>query len=178
MTYLITCSGSKITPEIYHPSTLEALSFNAQLNVARTNMINLYQNQTNHILDWNKTLPAWQLYSGNRAKLYPKVLPANWMNPETDVRILSALFGWIKHTDLILHYNLEMVENLAGIAVNTRWRNLGIMQNFYSPNDIDLLSINYRKAINANGNIIAIQPNIAWRDKYGNHKGEWLNNQL
>lgn len=183
MSYLITCSGSKVEPIVINPSTLNNLSF-PTLNPIRTILVNEYQNQKLTILDWDRCLPAWQLYSGPGARLYPRVTNANWTNPNTDVKILSALFGWIKHTDLIPFYDLKMDEQLIInnnlISVNRYWLfNANLNQNiFIEPNDIDLLSIVYRKALNNAGNPVAIVPNVIWNDNYGVHKGSWLNEQL
>jgi cytoplasmic iron level regulating protein YaaA (DUF328/UPF0246 family) len=110
MSYLITCSGSKVEPNEINPSTLKNLSF-SQLNLTREKLVNEYQKQKGN-LDWNKCLPAWQLYSGKRAKLYPKVDVNNWLKPDADIKILSALFGWINHTDLIPWYNLAMTDKI------------------------------------------------------------------
>jgi len=41
-----------------------------------------------------------------------------------------------------------------------------------------LLFSKYRKAFNQKSEYIAQNPSINWRDKYGSHKGEWLNEQL
>jgi cytoplasmic iron level regulating protein YaaA (DUF328/UPF0246 family) len=57
-------------------------------------------------------LPAWQLYSGVGARLYPRINNVNWTNTKTDVKILSALFGLIKHTDLIPYYDLAMTDKI------------------------------------------------------------------
>jgi hypothetical protein len=43
---------------------------------------------------------------------------------------------------------------------------------------VDLLFSKYRKAFNKNGDNIGEIPNVTWRDQYGSHKGEWLNEQL
>ena len=175
MAYLITCSGSKQKPTIINPSSIENLSFNEELLEVRKQMIQI----SNISLDWNRTLPAWQLYKGKRSKLYPKVSDYNWVNPKSDIRILSALFGWINHTDLIPYYDLAMTDKINGCFVWKMWSNFNLLNNnIDTDNNVDLLSISYRKAINNNGNFVAQVPNINWRDKYGCHKGEWLNEQL
>ena len=173
MAYLITCSGSKQNPTIINPSHLQDLSFNNELLEARQEMIHLY----NQNLDWNRCLPAWQLYTGNRSKLYPQVSEDNWLKPNADIMILSALLGWIKHTDLITNYNLRMDEKIDGIFVWRRWRNFNLLQQSVGETDIDLLSGNYRKAINYNGNNIPQLPDEHFTDR-GVQKGRWLNRQL
>ena len=183
MSYLITCSKAKVIPNRINPSSLQNLSY-PQLIEIRQTLINQYQLQKNTVLNWDRCLPAWQLYSGPGARLYPRVTNFNWTNPNTDIKILSALFGWIKHTDLIPFYDLKMDEQLRInnnlISVNKYWRlNVNLNQEiFIDPNDIDLLSIVYRKAINNAGNPVAIVPNVIWNDIWGVHKGEWLNEQL
>lgn len=181
MSYLITCSGSKVEPNKINPSTLNNLSF-SQLNPTREKLINEYQKQKGN-LDWNSCLPAWQLYSGKRAKLYSKVNDNNWLKPDADIKILSALFGWINHTDLIPWYNLAMSDkvniNNNQIYVFNYWRNNINLNDFINPMiDIDLLSNKYRKSLNIGGNPIAKTPDVLWNDKYGAHKGIWLNEEL
>lgn len=171
MAYLITCSGSKQKPTIINPSSIENLSFNNELLEARRQMIQLY----NQNLEWNKCLPACQLYNG---RLYSRVSSHNWLKSNADIMILSALFGWIKHTDLIPHYNLAMDNRINGVYVWRQWYNLNVLPRIFENTDIDLLSGKYRKAINLNGNYVSQHPNINWRDKYGFQKGEWLNEKL
>lgn len=181
MSYLITCSGSKKLPFELNPSNLNNLTFN-ELNPIRNLLINEYQIQKNLVLDWNMCLPAWQLYSGNRAKLYPRIENIKWLNQANDVKILSALFGWINHTDLIPWYNLKMNERIningVNILVYKYWLNNINLNEYTNLNDIDLLSKNYRKAINLNGTAVAQEPIVVWNDNYGVHKGRWLNNEL
>ena len=172
MTYLITCSGSKQNPTIHNPSKLENLSFNTELLEARKKIILLNKIE----LEWDKTVPAWQLYSG---KLYSQVSENNWLKPNADIFILSALFGWIKHTDLIPYYDLKMDKHFEqNIYVYSIWNHFNILPQFISNTDIDLLSTKYRKAINLKGNFVAQTPNVKWSDKWGSHKGKWLNEQL
>jgi cytoplasmic iron level regulating protein YaaA (DUF328/UPF0246 family) len=128
-------------------------------------------------------LPAWQLYSGTGARFYPRVDINNWTNPKTDVKILSALFGWIKHTDLIPIYNLAMndkilINNSSNFIYNY-WKNNIDLNNYIDfNNDIDLLSNKYRKALNIQGKHVANIPDEKWKDKHGYYKGLWLNSQL
>ena len=174
MAYLITCSGSKQNPPIINPSRLQDLSFNNELFEARQEMINLY----NQNLDWNRCLPAWQLYTGNRSVLYPHVSQLNWLKPNAEIKILSALFGWINHNDLIPKYNLAMSDRINGLRVWNIWNNYNILPDFFGQTDVDLLSRDYRRAINYNGTTVAKVPNVHWNDNYGHHKGVWLNEQL
>ena len=69
-------------------------------------------------INWQRTAPAYQLYTGN---LFSQVDEFNWKNCNCDnwvdcncnnkvfkILILSPLWGWIKHTDYIPNYNLDM----------------------------------------------------------------------
>jgi cytoplasmic iron level regulating protein YaaA (DUF328/UPF0246 family) len=171
--YLITCSGSKILPPS-NISTIDNLSF-PELKNYRLRMIEYSRSK----LNWERTLPAWQLYSGNLSKLYPRVSVNNWTKSCVKVKILSALFGWINHTDLIPYYDLKMDQKLItnNLFVFNIWNQFSILESFIDPTDIDLLSINYRKAISNNTNLNCIQPNIHFTDR-GVQKGKWLNAQL
>ncbi len=172
MTYLITCSGSKKQPIIHNPSNLQLLSFNEELNDARLELMHL----TNIQLNWEFTLPAWQLYSG---KTYRKITEANWNKPCIEIRILSALFGWINHTDLLPYYNLTMSDNIPQLnqKIFQYWHNQNLLNLLVNQEDIDLLSQGYRKAIHGNANAVATMPNVQFNDR-GDQKGEWLNNQI
>jgi cytoplasmic iron level regulating protein YaaA (DUF328/UPF0246 family) len=173
MSYLITCSGSKNCPESI-ASSLNNLSY-PELNEYRIKIIELAERE----LDWNRTLPAWKLYSGNYSRLYPQVTEQNWTKPNTDVKILSALFGWIKHTDRIPYYDLQMKSKIGrnNKFVYRIWNEFDVLQNYVFKNDIDLLSNDYIKAINNSGQIIAVQPNVKFTDR-GVQKGRWLNEEL
>jgi cytoplasmic iron level regulating protein YaaA (DUF328/UPF0246 family) len=173
MSYLITCSGSKKCPESV-PNTLDNLS-NPELNEYRKKVIELSQIE----LDWNRTLPAWKLYSGNYSRLYPQVSEQNWTKSETDVKILSALFGWIKHTDRIPYYDLQMKSKIGknNKSVYRIWNEFKVLQNYINKDDVDLLSDNYRKAIDNKAKLIATKPNVVFTDR-GVQKGKWLNEQL
>lgn len=175
MAYLIRCAGSKKQPTRYNPSSLQMLSFNQSLGDSRMELLNL----TNIDLDWTKTLPAWQLYSGNRSKVYPRITIANWTKDCVDIRILSALFGWVKHTDLLPYYDLRMTDKITETnqKINRFWQNRNVLNQLFNQNDIDLLSGDYRRAIHGNTNPVATIPNIHFND-YGIQKGNWLNNQL
>jgi cytoplasmic iron level regulating protein YaaA (DUF328/UPF0246 family) len=175
MAYLITCAGSKRQP-ISNPSSLQELSFHNELGDARKKLIALNP----HIqLNWELTLPAWQLYSGPRSRLYPPITVANWTKNCIDIKILSALFGWIKYTDLVPYYNLKMSDNIPQPRqkIFQYWHNQNLLNQFVNQNDIDLLSGDYRKAVHGNTNPISIIPNTQFTD-YGVQKGIWLNNQL
>ncbi len=178
MAYLITCAGSKQTPNILNPNVINNLMYSNILLESRQQLLDL----TGIQLDWNYTLPAWQLYSGRYSKLYPRVHANNWNKPCVEVKILSALFGWINHTDKIPFYDLKMTNtiniNNTWISVWRYWRDTNHLNGLVNQNlDIDLLSLNYRKAINGNGQNVAILPNVHFND-YGVQKGNWLNNQL
>lgn len=175
MIFLITCAGSKRRPFANNPSHLEALSFNIPLHEARMNLIH----SMNIELDWDRTLPAWQLYSGNRSKTYPRITDANWAKPCINIKILSALFGWIKYTDLIPYYDLRMSDRIpvTGQRVNLYWHQQNLLHTLIHPQDVDLLSSAYRKAIYGNSDPVATIPNVQFTD-YGVQKGIWMNNQL
>jgi len=175
MAYLIPCAGSKVRPVTFNQSSIENLSHNDLLFEARLNLINIL----NIELDWDKTLPAWKLYSGPYSRIYPQVTGENWQNPNVDIKILSALFGIIKHTDLLPYYDLAMSDRILNIGkISTYWRNLNLLPQLIHANDVDLLSGVYREALNILGNPICFTPNIIWRDRYGVHRGQWLNDQL
>lgn len=175
MNYLITCAGSKRQPIIHNPSNLHALSFNMELNNARLELIAL----TNIHLNWDFTLPAWQLYSGNRSRIYPQITLANWNKECIDIMILSALFGWIKHTDLLPYYDLRMSDTIAQTnqKIFQYWHNQNLLNQFVNQNDVDLLSGDYRKAVHGITNPVATIPDTQFND-YGVQKGIWLNNQI
>lgn len=174
MSFLITCAGSKRIPLDVNISHLEDLSFNVEMLQARQEMIGLY-----HIpLDWDRTLPAWQLYSGTRSKIYPQIIEANWNNPNTDIKILSALFGWINHYDQIPYYDLKMTTIINNLQVWRIWRRISDLAQIINFHDIDLLSGDYRKAVcGRNHPIASIPQNVEFTD-YGVQKGRWLNDQL
>lgn len=172
MAYLITCSNSKRRSTVYNQSSLENLSFYDILHQSRIEIITL----SGQILDWNYTLPAWELYSG---RLHTRVNCANWAKQCADIKILSALFGWVKHTDLLPYYELTIDSKLSnGQRVNQFWLEKAVLDQIVLPGDIDLLFAKYRKAISRNGNIAALQPDVSFADNYGYNKGNWLNNEL
>lgn len=175
MAYLITCAGSKVIPLEINPSELSLLSFNETLSEARKEIIKI----TGVQLNWKYTLPAWKLYSGTRSKLYPQIEQKNWTKQCVEIEILSALFGWIKHTDNIPIYNLRMSDR-RGIKNQQVWRiwyDMHILDQFVHPGDIDLLSYDYRRAIHGNVKPVSVIPNVIFND-YGIKKGKWLSNEL
>lgn len=171
--YLITCSNSKIYPTEISKSQLSDLSFNNELGDFRKDLIQLSDIQ----LDWNKTIPAYNLYKG---RLYSKISKESWLNSDNKVLILSAMFGWIRPTDKIPYYDLSMnYHKINKKLVYRYWLESELLADFVNQgNDIDLLSQPYRKAINGKKEPVAQIPNIKFKDNYGNHKGEWLNNEL
>lgn len=176
MRYLINCSGSKNQDSRNKVSSnIHELSFNHEL----LNFRELIIQKSGIKLDWQKCLPAWQLYAG---RLYKQISEENWIKQGSDIYILSALFGWIRHTDLIPFYDLSMNQpkhKIDGKFVYRIWQEFSILDKFIdSKNDIDLLTQPYRKAIHNQITPVALLPNIKFNDNYGTHKGKWLNSQL
>ena len=171
---LITCAGSKQKP-IFNKSNISELSF-PELSKYRNKMIELTKIQ----LDWDYTLPAWKLYSGPHSRLYPQVSSINWNKKCCDIKILSALFGWIKPWDMIPYYDLKMdsiiPHDKEKIIVADIWHHMNCLNKFYREKDIDLLSGNYRKALTGSTLPIGIVPE-EFTD-YGVQKGKWLNSYL
>ena len=178
MSYLITCSGSKQIPTLLNPSSIDNLSFNDLLSSARKKIILEWELESDNQLNWEKTLPAWKLYSGNRSVLYNRIEDENWTKPNSDIKILSALFGWIKHTDKIPVYNLRMDDKIGGKRIFKFWESTGLLDELITEKDISLLSQNYLRALNSKNSIIKSEPDIEWLDRKGFHKGRWLNEQL
>lgn len=176
MAYLITCSGSKRQPSNSYSSSLKLLSFSNELHDTREKLIKLLEFN----LDWNNTMPAWQLYSGTYSRLYPRVSETNWMKEGVEIKILSALFGWIKHTDYIPYYDLQMldfIKSYNNMRVWKYWYNCNLLKDIVERQDIDLLSNNYRKAITGSTLPVATESGAQFTDR-GVQKGIWLNNQL
>jgi cytoplasmic iron level regulating protein YaaA (DUF328/UPF0246 family) len=175
MRYFISCSGEKscVFREKTIISNLESLNGFPELHEARKELISLLGIQ----LNWSQTLPAYKLYNG---RVFKKVSEENWIKINTEIIIVSALFGLIKHDEYIPDYNLIMTDKLPekNELISSYWKNKNIAQFVSKDTDVDLLFSKYRKAFNKKGDSIAIEPNIIWRDKYGSHKGEWLNEQL
>ncbi len=175
MSYLITCSGSKKTPPI-NIGNIENLYRHDLLGIHRQSLIN----QSGILLDWNKTLPAYELYSGSRSKIYKKITQHNWHKKGANILILSALFGWIRHTDLIPIYDLKMDQKKGNMQVPTYlyWRRLDVLPEFINNQDIDLLSKNYKLSLNKNGIIGAASPQGFTYNDRGDCVGYWLENEL
>lgn len=175
MTYIISCSGDKscLSREKTQKSSINGLIGFPSLLQARTELIEKLGKK----LNWSETIPAHKLYTG---RLYKKVNQENWKKERTDVLIVSALFGLLKHNELIPYYNVVMTDKIPGSdeIISTYWRKHNLNQYIINRNIVDLLFSKYRKAFNEQGNSIGEIPNVKWRDKYGTHKGEWLNEQL
>ncbi len=175
MTYLISCSGDKtcLTPENTQKSSINDLIGFPGLLQARNELIE----RLGIKLNWSETLPAYKLYSG---KVYKKIHQENWHKHKTDVIIVSALFGLLQHNELIPYYNVVMTDKIPSSdeKVSTYWRSHKLFQYLENKAVVDLLFSKYRKAFNKDGSHVGEVPNVRWRDKYGSHKGEWLNEQL
>lgn len=175
MAYFISCSGAKacLGRVATESSSISNLKVFAGLNDARIELIKLLSID----LDWSKTLPAYKLYTG---KVYNQISIQNWEKERTDVNIVSALFGIVKHNEYLPDYNVIMSERIPGTRdmVSDFWRSQNLNQFVNNESDVDLLFSKYRKAFNPNGLNIGIIPNVIWKDKYGSHKGRWLNEQL
>ena len=171
MSYLITCAGSKIEPTEYRPNNPLNLFLGKELYEAR----DIILNKAKIILNWDFCFPAYKLYSGKHSQVYSQIDELNFLNVNTDIKILSALFGWIRPLDLIPHYDLRMSDKIeGGKKVWQVWKELNILSQYLNVEDIDLLSGDYRKAIPNNPATI---PNIIFKG-YGIQKGRWLNEQL
>jgi cytoplasmic iron level regulating protein YaaA (DUF328/UPF0246 family) len=179
MAYLISCSGSKAQTLNNISSNIHSLSFNNTLGNARLNLLALNP-QIEVDINWEKTLPAWQLYRGKRSPLYKKVTIENWSKPCLEIKILSALFGWIKHTDLLPYYDLQMKDKIPNTnrTIHSYWFEQGLLGQLVKKDDIDLMFQTYRRAIHGNTNPVADTPNIIWNDNYGSYRGVWLNEKL
>lgn len=177
MAYLISCSGSKAQTLNNFASNIQSLSFHETLGNARQNLLALNP-QIN--LDWTNTLPAWQLYRGTRSRIYRNVTIDNWSKPCIEIKILSALFGWVRHTDLLPYYDLQMKDKIpnTNLSISSFWVGTDLLLQQIQANDIDLLPQSYRRAIQGAVYPVGHAPNVEWNDNYGFHKGVWLNNQL
>lgn len=175
MTYLISCSGKKSMPakEFIQKSSLEKINGFPKLYEARKELIAKLGIE----LNWNETCPAYKLYGG---KIYSKINLQNWEKKETDVIIVSALFGLIKHDDLIPNYDVIINSQIPknGGLISSYWRSKNIVSFINLGESTDLLFSKYRLAFSKIGSDVGILPNCKWRDNYGSHKGEWLNDQL
>ncbi len=176
MAFLITCCKSKINPIVLNKSSLSSLSFDSTLGESRKELLKLNPQIK---LNWDYTLPAWQLYSGTRSKIYPQITCVNWLKECADIKILSALFGWVKHTDLLPMYDLRMTDRMSSSnqRIYKYWQNQNLLAQLVNETDIDLLSGDYRKAIHGANAPVSIIPDAQFND-YGVQKGIWLNKQL
>ena len=175
MTFIISCSGDKacVSREKNQKSSIKELLVFPSLLQARTELIE----KLGIKLNWSETMPAYELYTG---RLYKKVQQENWKKQKTDVIIVSALFGLLQHDELIPYYNVVMTDKIPGSdeIISTYWLKHNLNQYITNKTIVDLLFSQYRKAFNKKGDNIGEIPNVLWRDKYGTHKGEWLNEQL
>ena len=175
MTYIISCSGDKscVSREKNQKSSINELLVFPSLLQARTELIE----KLGIKLNWSETMPAYGLYTG---RIYKKVHQENWQKQKTDVIIVSALFGLLQHDELIPYYNVVMTDKIPGSdeIISTYWRKHNLNQYINNKTIVDLLFSKYRKAFNKKGDNIGEIPNVIWRDKYGSHKGEWLNEEL
>lgn len=174
MAYLITCSGSKIKPTHIRQGNINSLFGDDVLRKYRNELI---INSGIH-LDWSRTLPAYELYSGSHSKIYSKITKANWTKPCVEIKILSALFGWIRHTDLIPYYDLKIDKKIGDLkrAPYIFWRDSGVLINMIDVNDVDLLSDTYKKAFD--GVFSSQRPhNFVFTD-WGDCVGKWLETEL
>ena len=175
MAYFISCSGAKtcLNRVETFPSSLESIKSFSDLHDAREELISLLGKN----LDWTNTLHAYKLYNG---KLYSQVSKENWGKSNADIKIVSALFGIINHTELLPDYNVKITDKIpkTNLLISDFWRSKNIARFVNVDSDVDLLFNKYRKAFNIKGETIGIQPVVIWKDKYGSHKGKWLNQQL
>jgi cytoplasmic iron level regulating protein YaaA (DUF328/UPF0246 family) len=175
MAYLITCSSSKKTPLQIQTSSINNLYGDEKLRKFRLELIRQYGIE----LDWSKTLPAYELYNGPKSKIYRKISQDNWLKPCIEIKILSALFGWIKHTDLIPKYDLKMNQRIGDMVHPPYifWRDSLVLDQFIGENDIDLLSKNYKKTFN-NSFFLASPPEDFKYSGYGDSVGYLLEKTL
>ena len=173
-TFLINCSKAKTIPSNERQGSLEGLAFHNELGSLRVKLLKLNPQIK---LCWEKTLPAWELYRG---KVFKKVTDENWQKTNANILILSALFGWIRHSDLIPYYDVSMnhIVQVKSQKIREFWSDSDCLSDLIPVDSVDLLSIQYRKSINKSNSFVGVNPQLYWRDKYGSHKGEWLNQQL
>jgi cytoplasmic iron level regulating protein YaaA (DUF328/UPF0246 family) len=173
MTYLIPCSSSKQEPVDNVRGSLDDLFMNEELYLLRNELIA----HSGIPLDWSKTLPAFQLYTGPKSVIYNRVTQENWLKKGADTLILSALFGWVRHTDRLPYYDLKMHgrQNLPW-SPYIFWRDNVDLRALISGHQpcVNLLSNNYRRALR--------HANIGQRPhEYigrGHNIGVYLNTQL
>ena len=147
MTYLIPCSSSKKVPVDIQHGSLDDLYMSELLGPHRNELIA----RRGIPLTWCRTMPAYQLYSGSRSVIYSRISYENWMKPCVQVLILSALFGWVRHTDRLPYYDLKM-NGKQGLPMSPEkfWRDKVDLVGLLGHHDyVDLLSKNYKKALRA-----------------------------
>jgi cytoplasmic iron level regulating protein YaaA (DUF328/UPF0246 family) len=195
---LVPCTSRKSDAQ-GEKSSLADLSFN-QLNNVREFIEDTYRNihydiisdrsrnihrhdNNSRTLDWDNCLPAYKRYTGI---LFSKVEEQNWQNAD-NVLLVSPLWGIIKPHDKIPKYTLEMTDFLSSETHNFNsaiwriWRPvLDELINELSDGQTTF-SLLYNKC--SHGFSVDTRnsfesPVIQWRDKYGHHKGEWLNDYL
>ena len=122
--------------------------------------------------------PAYERYTGRT--LYSADVKATISINPNQVFIVSALFGLIRPSDLIPYYDLKMDKKKGDMKVPTYlfWRNLAVLPDMINTNDVDLLSENYKKALNSNGIITAVSPKGFRYSDRGDCVGYWLENEL
>ena len=195
---LVPCTNRKSDAQ-GEKSSLADLSF-TQLNSVRKFIVDKYLNsdydiivdRTRNIhrhdnnsrtLDWDNCLPAYKRYTGI---LFSKVEEQNWQNAH-NVLFVSPLWGIIKPHDKIPKYTLEMTDFLSSETHNFNsaiWR-------FWRPvldeliNELSDSQTTFSLLYNKCSHGFSVDtrnsfesPVIQWRDNYGHHKGEWLNDYL
>ena len=151
---------------------------NNLISVSNLFLFNIFFSELSEIkLDWNLTLPAYELYSGKHSKIYRKISIENWADKRTEILILSALFGWIRHTDLIPYYDLRITEKKGKMknAAYIYWRDEANLSALINSKDIDLLSKTYKKALKCNP--AKAPENFHYTDR-GDCVGYWLEKEL
>lgn len=195
---LVPCTSRKSDAQ-GEKSSLADLSFNQLYNVRkfivdtytdgnygiisdRTRNINRHDINS-RTLDWDNCLPAFKRYTGI---VFSKVEEQNWQNAD-NVLIISPLWGIIKPYDKIPDYTLEMTDVIQSNMHNYNsviwriWRPIldNLLTELYPKETIYTLL--YQKC--ARGFSVDVRnslerPELVWRDKYGHHRGEWLNDCL
>jgi cytoplasmic iron level regulating protein YaaA (DUF328/UPF0246 family) len=150
--------------------------------VDRTRNIHRHDNNS-RTLDWDNCLPAYKRYTGI---LFSKVEEQNWRNAH-NVLFVSPLWGIIKPHDKIPKYTLEMTDVIQSdihkfnSVIWRIWRPVldNLITELYPKETVNTIlyqkcslgfSVDIRNSLKS--------PGIVWRDNYGHHKGEWLNDEL
>ncbi|WP_291402550.1 peroxide stress protein YaaA [Daejeonella sp.] len=134
-------------------------------------------------LEWNNCLPAHSRYTG---KVFSHIQNQNWLKAH-NVLIVSPLFGIIKPGDKIPNYNLQMSDLLVSKKHNINipiwriWRPV-LDELIHELSDgkttFSLLFNSCTRGFSVDTRNSFESPVIQWRDNYGHHKGEWLNDYL